>query len=107
METVVHLTRLKPGCPANFVHPASSRLIGRLVDVAAATQQRLVLSDELQHRRRADLSSISANVHAQRTGRLVNHPDAPFHLSWAKLRFDPLQLLTKGRFCRKIVEQVV
>ena len=47
METIIHLTRLKQDRPSDRVHPASTGLIGRLVDVAAATEQRLVLSDEL------------------------------------------------------------
>ena len=51
MKPIIHLTGLKPDRPSDFVHPAPSGLIGRLVNVAAATEERLVLSDELRHRR--------------------------------------------------------
>ena len=46
MKAVIHLARLKPDGPANSVRPLSPRLVGRLVNVAAATNERLVLTDE-------------------------------------------------------------
>src|SRR6266511_4974638 len=47
VKAVIYLASLKPDCPANFIHPLSARLVGRFMDMAAATEQRLVLADKL------------------------------------------------------------
>src|ERR1035441_8056336 len=65
MKSTFHLAGLDPHGPADPRHPLAAGLIGGFMNVTATAEQRLVLLDEPQDGRRADLLPIRNDVHAQ------------------------------------------
>ena len=77
------------------------------MNVSAATQERLVVLDELQHGRRSHTLAIAQDIHAQCRGRVVNHPNASFHLAIGQLSFEAVKFFANGWLAGEMAREVV
>jgi hypothetical protein len=107
VELGTDLARLDPGGLSDLRGPPSAWLVGRLVDVAAATEQRLGFLDEPQDRRGTDLLSVVADIHAEAGGWVVHEPDAAADLFRGKPRAERLEAFAKTGLGPQVCPQVV
>lgn len=100
------LARLDPDGSSDVRRPPPARLGGRLMDVAAAAEQRLRFLDEPQNVGGANLPTIVADVHAQMSRRVVDEPDAAADFIGGQLRSQRFEPVAEARFGPQILPQV-
>ena len=76
VEPPARLARLDPNRAPYPCRPLSTGLVGRFMDVATATQERLRVLDKAQNGRRTNPLAVPADIHTQVGGRTMDQPDA-------------------------------